>query len=154
MDRTGSGTMWSGGDHLDMAPVETALAILRTACDQAVDELGGAVPGAQLRALLIISDAGGSLDLNRLAAGLAAPASATTRLCERMRAAGLLRAEDLASGPAGPCSALTGSGGRLARWVRDRQRAAVIEVLNSMRPQARVALVHGLCELAADRQPP
>ena len=43
---------------------------------------------------------------------------------------------------------LTGSGKRLARWIRDRQRAALSDVVNSLCPQARDALVYGLGELA------
>jgi hypothetical protein len=49
---------------------------------------------------------------------------------------------------------LTGAGRRLARWTRDRQRAALSDVVNSMRPQARDALVYGLGELAAAAQMP
>jgi hypothetical protein len=59
-------TTVSGSDQLDMAPVETGVAILRKTCEKALDDLGGAVPGVQLRALLVFDDAGGSLDLRRL----------------------------------------------------------------------------------------
>ena len=135
--------------ELDMVPVETAVAVLRTACDRAIDELGGAVPGAQLRALLVIDDAGGSLALHRLADELAASASATGRVCDRMMAAGLLLAGGPASSPGSPCLMLTSSGRRLAGWIRERQRAALSQVLNSMRPPARQTLVYGLTELAA-----
>ena len=142
-------TTLSGSGQLDMAPVETAVAVLRKACDNAIDELGGAVPETQLRALLVIDCAGGSLDLCRLAAELAASASATGRVCDRMMAAGLLVAGAAASSQGSPCPALTSSGSRLAGWIRDRQRAALSEVLDSMRPQARQTLVHGLTELVA-----
>jgi hypothetical protein len=54
-------TTLSNSGQLDMVPVEIAVAVLRKTCDRAIDELGGAVPGAQLRALLVIDDAGGSL---------------------------------------------------------------------------------------------
>ena len=52
----------SDSGELDMTQVEMGLAVLRKACDTAVDKLGGSVPGVQLRALLILADAGGSLD--------------------------------------------------------------------------------------------
>jgi hypothetical protein len=149
----GEDTTLSGGDELDMVPVQTAVAVLRKACDNAVDELGGAVPEAQLRALLIIDDAHGSVDLHRLAAELAASVSVTGRLCDRMMAAGLLMPGAVGSGPGSPRPVLTGSGHRLAGWIRDRQRAALSKVLNSMPPQARQALVHGLTDLAAAHQP-
>ena len=141
-------TTLSGSDQLDMAPVETAVAILRKTCEKAVDELGGAVPGVQLRALLVFDDAGGSLNLQRLAAELTASVSATGGVCDRMQEAGLLTVQDATSG-AGPRCTLTGSGRRLARWIKDRQRAALSDLVNSMGPQARDALVYGLGELAA-----
>ena len=144
-------TTLSDSGLLDMAPVETAVAVLRKACDNAIDELGGTVSGAQLRALLIID--GGSVDLNQLAAELAASVSATGRLCDRMMAAGLLVTGAAASRPDGPCPVLTPAGHRLARWIRDRQRAALSEVLNSMRWPGRQALIHGLTDLAAAHQP-
>ncbi len=141
-------TTVSGSDRLDMAPVETAVAILRKACDKAVDELGGAVPGVQLRALLVFDGAGGSLDLRRLAAELTGSVSATSGVCDRMQEAGLLTVGDATSSRAGPCCTLTRSGRRLARWIKDRQRAALSDLVNSMGPQARDALVYGLGELA------
>ncbi len=143
-------TRLSGGSsRMDMGSVETAVALLRRACDRAVDDLGGAVPGAQLRALLVVDEAGGRVELHRLAAEMAASVSATGRVCDRMREAGLLTVQDAASGRPGSCCRLTGSGQRLARWIRGRQRAALSAVVNSMRPQARDALIYGLGELAA-----
>ena len=142
-------TTLNGSGQLDMGPVETAVAILRKTCENAVDELGGAVPGVQLRALLVFDDAGGSLELRRLAAELAASVSATSGVCDRMHEAGLLTVGDAASSRVGPRCTLTGSGRRLAGWIKDRQRAALSDLVNSMDPQARDALVYGLGELAA-----
>ena len=147
-------TALSGSDQLDMAPVETAVAILRRTCEKAVDELGGAVPGVQLRALLVFDDAGGSLDLRRLAAELTTSVSATSGVCDRMEEAGLLTVGDAVTSRVGPRCTLTGSGRRLAGWIRDRQRAALSDLVNSMGPQARDALVYGLGELATEAQNP
>ena len=144
-----SETTLSSSGQLDMAPVEAAVAILRKTCENAVDELGGVVPGVQLRALLAFDDAGGSLELRRLAAGLSASVSATSGVCNRMQEVGLLTVGDATSSRAGPRCTLTGSGRRLARWIRDRQCVALSELVNSMSPQARHALVYGLGELAA-----
>ena len=141
-------TTLSGSGQLDMAPVEAAVAILRKTCENAADELGGAVPGVQLRALLVFDDAGGSLELRRLAAELTASMSATSGVCDRMQEAGLLTVQDATSRAAPRCT-LTGSGSRLAHWVKDRQRAALRDLVSSMDPQAREALVYGLGELAA-----
>lgn len=74
-DQTGGDLMnrktMAGNGQLDMSPVEAAVAVLLKTCEQAVDELGGAVPPAQLRALLVIDRAHGCLGLPQLAAGLA-----------------------------------------------------------------------------------
>ena len=74
---------------VDVASAESGLAVLLEASERAVEELGSAIPPAQMRALLIIGGAGG-LNLSRLAEKLGASASATSRLCDRMQAAGLL----------------------------------------------------------------
>jgi DNA-binding MarR family transcriptional regulator len=145
-------TPGNSGGGLDMAPLEAGFAVLRTACDRAVDELGYAVPVAQQRALLIIDDADGSLDLRMLAAELACSPSAIGRLCDRMEAAGLLTTGRASASQAKPCCALTGSGRRLAGWIRHRQRLAVSRVLDSLAPEARDALVRGLIELAASTE--
>ena len=142
-------TTLGGGGQVDMGPVQTAVTVLRKACDKAMGDLGGAVPGVQLRVVLVVNDAGGSLELQRLATEMTASVSATSKVCDRMQEAGLLTVQDAASSRPGSRCMLTGSGKRLARWIRDQQRAALSDVVNSMRPQARDALVYGLGELAA-----
>ena len=139
----------SDGDELDMTQVEMGLAVLRKACDQAVEKLRGAVPGVQLRALLIFDDAGGSLDTRQLAARLTTSMAAADHVCDRMQEAGLVTVEDIATSRGAPCWVLTDSGTRLARWIKDRQRMALSKVVYSIRPDARDALIHGLRELAA-----
>lgn len=99
-----SETTLSSSGQLDMVPVEAAVAILRKTCENAVDELGGVVPGVQLRALLAFDDAGGSLELRRLAAGLSASVSATSGVCNRMQEVGLLTVGDATSSRAGPAA--------------------------------------------------
>jgi DNA-binding MarR family transcriptional regulator len=139
----------SDSDELDMTQVEMGLAVLRKACDQAVDQLGGAVPGVQLRALQIFDDAGGSLDTRQLAAQLTTSMAAAGNVCDRMQEAGLVTMEDIGTSRGTLCCVLTDSGVRLARWIKDRQRMALSKVVYSMRPDARDALIHGLRELAA-----
>ncbi len=143
-----------GSGRLDLTAAETALAVLRKASARAVDELGGAVPADQQRALLIIDEAGGSLDLRRFATELTSSLSAAGKLCGRMEAAGLLVAGRAAEGLPEMVLSVTGSGRRLASWIRDRQRMALGRVLGSMRTQARDALMYGLSELAATAQKP
>src|SRR5262249_15542083 len=81
------------GSHVDVnadvATAERGLTILLAACERAVEEISSTVPAAQLRALLIIGQAG-SMNLNRLARALDSPPSATSRLTDRMQVAGLL----------------------------------------------------------------
>src|ERR1035438_9578588 len=86
----------SGDSPLDVVFAEAGFAALLEICEAAVEELGCAVPVAQVRALLII-DRAGSLNLDRLARTLGVSASATSRLCDRMETAGLLRRDRVAA---------------------------------------------------------
>jgi DNA-binding MarR family transcriptional regulator len=133
---------------LDVSCAETGLAMLIEASERAVEELGLAVPPAQIRALLII-DRAGSLNLSRLAEALGASASSASRLCDRIQAAGLLTRDRAAASRREIVLFPTESGRRLADWVRGRRRAALGDVLQAMSPDGREALAQGLRELAA-----
>jgi DNA-binding MarR family transcriptional regulator len=143
-DRTGA----AGEGPLDVGGAETGLAMLIEASERAVEELGLSVPPAQMRALLII-DRAGSLNLSRLAEALGASASAASRLCDRIQAAGLLTRDRAAASRREIVLFPTESGRRLAQWVRGRRRAALGDVLQAMSPDGREALAEGLRELAA-----
>jgi DNA-binding MarR family transcriptional regulator len=138
----------SGDSQLDLASTEAGLTALFETWETAVEELGCAVPVAQVRALLIIDQAGG-LNLDRLARTLGRSSSATSRLCDRMEAAGLLTRDRAAVSRREIMLLVTGSGGRLAHWVHSQRRAVVGQVLRSMSPAGREALARGLRELAA-----
>lgn len=141
-------TAWASADgQLDVSSAETGLTVLLEACERAVEELGSAVPPAQMRALMII-DRTGSLNLSRLAAALGASASATSRLCDRMQGAGLLTRDRAAASRREIVLLPTESGRRLAQWVQSRRRAALSDVLQTMSPTGREALVQGLKEIA------
>jgi DNA-binding MarR family transcriptional regulator len=140
---------WPAADgEVDVGSAEAGLTVLLEACERAVEELGSSVPPAQMRALLVIGGAGG-LNLSKLADALGASASAASRLCDRMQAAGLLT-RDRASAASRREIVLvpTESGRRLAEWVRGRRRAALGEVLAEMSADGREALARGLVELA------
>lgn len=137
----------SEGRHVDVAAAERGLAILLEACDRAVEEIGSAVPTAQLRALLIIGQAG-SMNLNSLARALASTPSATSRLADRMQLAGLLTRDRAADSRREIVLVPTDSGQQLAEWVRGQRRAALGQVLAGMSLQAREALAQGLSQLA------
>jgi DNA-binding MarR family transcriptional regulator len=132
---------------VDVVAAERGLAVLLEACDRAVEEIGSTVPPAQLRALLIISHAG-SLNLNQLARALDSTPSATSRLTDRMQAAGLLSRDRAAASRREIVLIPTESGRRMADWVQVQRRSALTQVLGSMSPRARESLAQGLTELA------
>jgi DNA-binding MarR family transcriptional regulator len=139
---------WAAADgEVDVSSAEAGLAVLLEACERSLEELGAAVPPAQMRALLIIGGAG-SLNLSRLAEALGASASAASRLVDRMQAAGLLTRDRAAASRREIVLVPTESGLRLAEWVRGRRRAALGQVLQAMTPDGRQALARGLRELA------
>jgi DNA-binding MarR family transcriptional regulator len=141
---------WAAADgEVDVSSAEAGLAVLLEACERSLEELGAAVPPAQMRALLIIGGKG-SLNLSRLAEALGASASAASRLVDRMQAAGLLTRDRAAASRREIVLVPTESGRRLAEWVRGRRRAALGEVLQRMTPDGREALARGLQELAVD----
>jgi DNA-binding MarR family transcriptional regulator len=137
---------WEG--PLDVGHAETGLAVLIEAAERAMEEFSSSVPPAQIRALLII-DRAGSLNLSRLAEALGASASAASRLCDRIQAAGLLTRDRAAASRREIVLFPTESGRRLAEWVRGRRRVALGDVLQAMSPDGREALAQGLRELAA-----
>ena len=139
---------WAAADgEVDVSSAEAGLAVLLEACERSLEEMGGSVPPAQMRALLIIESAG-SLNLSRLAGALGASASAASRLVDRMQLAELLTRDRAAASRREIVLVPTESGRRLAEWVRGRRRAALSELLQAMTPDGRAALARGLRELA------
>jgi DNA-binding MarR family transcriptional regulator len=139
---------WAAADgEVDVSSAEAGLAVLLEACERSLEEVGAAVPPAQMRALLIIESAG-SLNLSRLALALGASASAASRLVDRMQLAELLTRDRAAASRREIVLVPTESGRRLAEWVRGRRRAALGEVMQAMTPDGRAALARGLRELA------
>jgi DNA-binding MarR family transcriptional regulator len=137
----------SASGQLDVDTAVMGLAALLEACENAVEDIGAAVPPAQLRALLIVGRAG-SLNLNRLARALGSTASATSRLIDRMETAGLLTRDRASASRREIILLPTESGRRLADWVRSRRRDALSQLLETMSPTGRQALASGLGELA------
>jgi DNA-binding MarR family transcriptional regulator len=139
---------WAAADgEVDVSSAEAGLAALLEACERSLEEVGAAVPPAQMRALLIIESAG-SLNLSRLALALGASASAASRLVDRMQLADLLTRDRAAASRREIVLVPTESGRRLAEWIRGRRRAALGEVMQAMTPDGRAALARGLRELA------
>lgn len=137
----------SGDGHLDVAFAEMKLAALVETWENSVEELGCAVPAAQLRALLVV-DREGRLNLARLARALGASPSATRRLCDRMTVAGLLAREPAPASRRETVLHATESGRRLACWVRARRRDVLRRAVQPMSAAGRDGLARGLRELA------
>ena len=143
-DRDGSQRPGVGPADLDRA--EAGLAVLLEAWQRAIEELGAMVPPAQVRALLII-EATGDLNVTGLARLLGVSPSATSRLCDRLAAAGLLARLPAAASRREILLQLTESGQRLAAWIREQRRAALLRVLAGISPDGRADLARGLSEL-------
>src|ERR1022692_2277399 len=135
----------------DAGWAEAGLTVLLEACERALEELGSAVPPAQLRALLIV-DRAGCLNLSGLARALGASASAASRLIDRMQAGGLLTRDRAALSRREIVLVPTESGRRLAEWVRGQRREALGGVLAGMSVAGAEALARGLRELAVDSE--
>ena len=104
------------------------------------------VPPGQVRALLII-EATDDLNVTSLARLLGASPSATSRLCDRLVAAGLLVRLPAAASRREILLQLTESGQRLAAWIREQRQAALLRVLEEISPDGRVDLARGLSEV-------
>ena len=144
----GHDVAWAaGGGQLDAGFAEAGLTVLLEVCERAVEEIGSAVPPAQLRALLVV-DRAGCLNLRSLARALGASASATSRLIDRMQAGGLLTRDRAALSGREIVLVPTESGRRLAEWVRGQRRTALGAVLARMSPAGGDALARGLIEIA------
>ena len=130
----------------DLNRAEAGLSALLEAWQRAIEELGAMIPPAQVRALLII-EATDDLNVTGLARLLGASPSATSRLCDRLAAAGLLVRLPALASRREILLQLTESGQRLAAWIRGQRRAALIRVLEEISPDGRADLARGLSEV-------
>lgn len=127
----------------DIADLEQAAADLHEIWNHALDELGTALPPVQLRALLTI-DRFGALSLGSLAAELRSSTSATSRLCDRLRQAGMITRTTALADRRGVELRLSEAGTRLVRWAREQRRNTLARIVNAMPPGDRQALMQGL----------
>jgi DNA-binding MarR family transcriptional regulator len=130
----------------DLERAEAGLSVLLEAWQRAIEELGAMLPPAQVRALLIV-DNGDRLNVTGLARMLGASPSATSRLCDRLVAAGLLARVPAAASRREILLELTESGQRLAAWIQDQRRTALAQVLETISPGGRADLTRGLSEV-------
>ena len=139
------------GVPADLQRAEAGLAVLLEAWQRAIEELGAMLPPTQVRALLVL-DTADDLNVTGLARVLGASPSATSRLCDRLVAAGLLVRVPAASRRE-ILLRLTESGQRLAAWIRDQRRGALVQVLQAISPAGREDLARGLSELLPQSDP-
>jgi DNA-binding MarR family transcriptional regulator len=139
-------TQRPGAAATDLERAEAGLSVLLEAWQRAIEELGAMLPPAQVRALLIVGT-GDRLNVTGLARMLGASPSATSRLCDRLVAAGLLARVPAAASRREILLELTESGQRLAAWIRDQRRIALVRVLETISPGGRADLTRGLSEV-------
>jgi DNA-binding MarR family transcriptional regulator len=140
------GAQRPGAAAADLERAEAGLSVLLEAWQRAIEELGAMLPPAQVRALLIVGT-GDRLNVTGLARMLGASPSATSRLCDRLVAAGLLARVPAAASRREILLELTESGQRLAAWIQDQRRTALIRVLETISPGGRADLTRGLSEV-------
>lgn len=135
-----------GTAQADLERAEAGLSVLLEVWQRAIEELGAMLPPAQVRALLAIEAADG-LNVTGLARVLGASPSATSRLCDRLVAAGLVARVPAAASRREILLQLTESGQRLTGWIQDQRRAALIRVLETISEDGRADLTRGLGEV-------
>ncbi|MGW7312874.1 MarR family winged helix-turn-helix transcriptional regulator [Streptomyces sp. NPDC054865] len=109
----------------------------------------------QLRALVAVRGSP-RINLTRLAEEIDATTPATSRLCDRLEAAGLLRRGRADSDRRGIILTLTQHGHQAMDVLNEQRCRAVLEVLGRVPPEQRRELLNGLRSFsrAADPAPP
>ncbi|MFE2476143.1 MarR family transcriptional regulator [Streptomyces sp. NPDC059389] len=123
--------------------VADAAGALTDACEQASQSASPRLSALQLRALTAVRGSPG-INLTRLAEEVGAAAPATSRLCDRLEAAGLLRRSRADDDRREIVLTVTQSGREILEIVADRRTKAVHEILKRLSPRQRQDLLHGL----------
>lgn len=125
------------------ASVEAAAEALVIVWGRAQESLKPPVSGSQLRALLVVEQAG-ALNLNGLADELGAIPSSASRLCDRLQASGLLTRTPGRTDRREVTLSLTTAGRALLARMRAARQAEIGRVLAAMAPADRERLLAGL----------
>ncbi|MFJ6214853.1 MarR family winged helix-turn-helix transcriptional regulator [Streptomyces sp. NPDC092296] len=119
---------------------------------RAHEALGTTVSTSQMRALITI-DRHRGIHLRRLAEELGTAASVTSRLCDRLQAAGLIDRDTGESDRRQVILHLTGEGVELLAELRELRRKDLRATLADMPPSARASLLVGLEEFHRAAEP-
>lgn len=123
--------------------VETAARALVVVWGRSAERLRPKVSPSQLRALIVV-DRHATINLMSLADELGSIPSVTSRLCDRLQAAGLLVREVSVGDRREIVLKLSRDGRRLLRQFRRDRKADLEAVLQQMNPRSRSALRTGL----------
>jgi DNA-binding MarR family transcriptional regulator len=107
----------------------------------------------QLRTLLVVKRAG-RVNLTALAEEMDASLSSTSRLCDRLMAAGLLRRSANDHDRRGTLVHLSPEGASVLEQLAEVRIQALVEILARMAPQHRQALATGLRAYSDAARPP
>ncbi|MFC4107068.1 MarR family winged helix-turn-helix transcriptional regulator [Micromonospora zhanjiangensis] len=141
-----------GPDVSITAAVDTAAAALVSLWDAAREQAVSQLSASQLRALIVVERYDG-INLRGLAKSVNMLLSSASRLCDRLVAAGVLEREPGRQDRREISLHLTPAGRKLLDELRDHRRQRLAEVLTSMSPAGRQALLRGLAEFDEVQQP-
>jgi DNA-binding MarR family transcriptional regulator len=123
--------------------IEASVEVLMVVWGRSAERIKPKVPPSQLRALVVV-DRHVSINLMSLADELGSIPSVTSRLCDRLQAAGLLDRVAGADDRREVMLQLSKDGRRLLRQFRRERQADLKQVLDAMTPRGRSALLTGL----------
>lgn len=129
--------------HMLACEVTEAAGALMDIWDRSAQSTPPRLSPLQLRALMAVQGSPG-INLTRLAEDIEATAPATSRLCDRLEAAGLLRRDRGDSDRRGIVLTLTAQGHQAIETLRAQRCRAVHEVLARVPAEERRALLEGL----------
>ncbi|HZA08877.1 MarR family transcriptional regulator [Mycobacterium sp.] len=132
--------------HVD-AVMRASRALVGIAAES-IAEVDGQVTLPQLRVLVMVSTRG-PLNLVAVASGLGVSASNASRICDRLRNAGLLDRRDLPTDRRNVTLTLTDAGRSLVDKVMRHRRTAITRVLRNMDAGEREQLAAALGNFAA-----
>ncbi|MER6987725.1 MarR family transcriptional regulator [Saccharopolyspora hirsuta] len=122
---------------------EAGVGLLLVVWARSAERIKPKVSASQLRALVVV-DRHGAINVMSLADELGSIPSVTSRLCDRLQAAGLLDRVASEGDRREVMLQLSRDGRRLLRQFRRERQADLKQVLDAMSPRSRSALLTGM----------